>query len=175
MSLTRNLTEIHWRVDNGNDCFRELSSWWRVKTICTANQWQRFCTSVHCEPTDSHIYLLNSSYHLQHVKNAIPFSQFLRLRRLCSDDSDFNNKCEETCQVFKLRGYPDWPVNSCKQFLEFHVKLFSVNSSLQSFYFTSEIFLMFHKDQCWDRSCQYLHTARTADQASGYRVSHLCW
>ena len=28
----------------------------------------------------------------QHVKNAIPFSQFLRLRRLCSDDTVFNNK-----------------------------------------------------------------------------------
>ena len=30
-------------------------------------------TSVHCEQTDSQNYLLNSSSHLQHVKNAIPF------------------------------------------------------------------------------------------------------
>ena len=30
-------------------------------------------TSVPCEPTVSHNYLLNSSSHLQHVKNAIPF------------------------------------------------------------------------------------------------------
>ena len=52
-------------------------------------------TSVHYKPTDSHNYLLHSSSHPQHVKNAIPFSQFLRLRRLCSDDTDFNNKCEE--------------------------------------------------------------------------------
>ena len=57
-------------------------------------------TSVHDKPTDSHNYLLHSSCHPQHVKNAIPFSQFLRLRRLCSDDSNFNNKCEET--------YQDW-------------------------------------------------------------------
>ena len=47
-------------------------------------------TSVHYKPTDSHNYLLHSSSHPQHVKNAIPFSQFLRLRRLCSDDTDFH-------------------------------------------------------------------------------------
>ena len=33
-------------------------------------------------------------------------SQFLRLRRLCSDDSDFSNKSKEMCQFFKKRGYP---------------------------------------------------------------------
>ena len=36
-------------------------------------------TSVHYKPTDSHNYLLHSSSHPQHVKNAILFSQFLRL------------------------------------------------------------------------------------------------
>ena len=40
-------------------------------------------TSVHYKPTDSHNYLLHSSSHPQHVKNAIPLSQFLRLKRLC--------------------------------------------------------------------------------------------
>ena len=47
------------------------------------------CTSVHYKPTDSHSYLLYSSSHPSHAKNSIPYSQFLRLRRLCSDDSDF--------------------------------------------------------------------------------------
>ena len=42
-------------------------------------------SSVHYKPTDSHSYLLHSSSHPSHVKNAIPFSQFLRLRRFkCS-------------------------------------------------------------------------------------------
>ena len=63
-------------------------------------------TSVHYKPTDSHSYLRHSSSHPQHVKNAIPFSQFLRLRRLYSDDSDFNNKCEELCQFFKNTRLP---------------------------------------------------------------------
>ena len=71
-------------------------------------------TSVHYKPTDSHNYVLNSSSHPQQVKNASPFSQFLRLRRLCSEDSDFNNKCEEMCQFFKKRAYPDAAVTTGK-------------------------------------------------------------
>ena len=64
------------------------------------------CTSVHYKPTDSHSYLLYSLSHPSHVKNSIPYSQFLRLRRLCSDDSDFSSKSEEMCQFFEKRGYP---------------------------------------------------------------------
>ena len=60
-------------------------------------------TSVHYKPTNSHNYLLHSSSHPQHVKNAISFSQFLRLRRLCSDDTDFN-KCYETSNFTERRN-----------------------------------------------------------------------
>ena len=66
----------------------------------------RLCTSVHYKPTDSHSYLLYSSSHPSHVKNSIPYSQFLRLRRLCSDDYDFSLKSEEMCNFFNKRGYP---------------------------------------------------------------------
>ena len=63
-------------------------------------------TSVHYKPTDSHSYLLYSSSHPSHVKNSIPYSQFLRLRRRCSEDSDFSLKSEEMCEFFDKRGYP---------------------------------------------------------------------
>ena len=74
----------------------------------------RFSTSVHYKPTDSHSYLLHSSSHPAQVKNSIPFSQFLRLRRLCSDDTDFSEKPEEMCQFFKTRGYPDPVIHNSK-------------------------------------------------------------
>ena len=45
-------------------------------------------------------YLLYSSSHPSHVKESIPYSQFLRLRKLCSDDSDFNSKCDEMSNFF---------------------------------------------------------------------------
>ena len=107
-------------------------------------------TSVHYKPTDSHNYLLHSSSHPQHVKNAIPFSQFLRLRRLCSNDSDFNNKCEEICQFFKigatqtplspqanivpkkLIAIPHYNHHKTKKPTEFHSPLPTIHKTLQS-------------------------------------------
>ena len=43
---------------------------------------------------------------IHHPTHPIPYSQFLRLRRLCSVDSYFSNKSKEVCQFFKKRGYP---------------------------------------------------------------------
>ena len=58
-------------------------------------------TSVHYKPTDSHSYLLYSSSHPSHIKNSIPYSQFLRLRSFCSEDYKM-----EMCVFFDERGYP---------------------------------------------------------------------
>ena len=55
----------------------------------------RLVTSVFYKPTDSHSYLLYSSSHPNHTKRSIPLSQFLRLRRLCSEDEDFHSKSLE--------------------------------------------------------------------------------
>ena len=60
-----------------------------LKYIKVSIEGNGLCTSVHYKPTDSHSYLLYSSSHPSHVKNSIPYSRFLRLRCLCSDDSDF--------------------------------------------------------------------------------------
>ena len=57
-------------------------------------------TSVHYKPTDLHNYLLYSSSHQSHVKDSISYSQFIRLRRLCSENSDFNSKCDEISNFF---------------------------------------------------------------------------
>ena len=46
-------------------------------------------TSVFYKETDSHSYLLYSSSHPQACKDSIPYSQFLRLKRICSDKQDF--------------------------------------------------------------------------------------
>ena len=41
-------------------------------------------TSLYTKPTDTHLYLHYSSYHPAHQKNSIPYSQAIRLRRICS-------------------------------------------------------------------------------------------
>ncbi len=65
----------------------------------------RLVTSVFYKPTDSHSYLLYSSSHPNHTKRSILFSQFLRLRRLCSEDEDFHTKSLEMRDFFVQRGY----------------------------------------------------------------------
>ena len=72
-------------------------------------------TSVSYKPTDSHSYLLFSSPHPNHTKQSILYSQFLRLRRLCSDDKDFETKSLEMRTFFVERGYPTHLLDSAIQ------------------------------------------------------------
>ncbi|XP_070188824.1 uncharacterized protein [Littorina saxatilis] len=67
----------------------------------------RFSTSVFYKETDAHSYLdFNSSHHPAN-KSSIPFSQFLRLRRLCSEDDDFHQQSVLMTSFFLARNYPD--------------------------------------------------------------------
>ena len=64
-------------------------------------------TSIHYKVTDSHSYLLYSSSHPKKCKDAIPYSQLLRLRRLCSDTEEFHQEKGKMLDFFRHRGYPD--------------------------------------------------------------------
>ena len=63
----------------------------------------KFNTSVFYKPTDAHSYLHFHSFHHLNTKASIPYPQFLRLRRLRSDDGDFLLQC---CKFFSALGYP---------------------------------------------------------------------
>ena len=66
----------------------------------------RLTTSVFYKPTDSNSYLLYSSSHPNHTKQSIPFSQFLCLCHLCSQDEDFQSKSLEMREFFFVQhGY----------------------------------------------------------------------
>ena len=52
-------------------------------------------TDLYVKPTDSHQYLHASSCHVFHSKKAIPYSQALRLNRICSEGKDFDKRCNE--------------------------------------------------------------------------------
>ena len=68
-------------------------------------------TSVHYKPTDKHAYLRYDSHHPLKCRNSIPYSQFLRLKRICSDDDNFTKECANMSQFFLKRGYPQNIVN----------------------------------------------------------------
>ena len=77
-----------------------------------------FMTSVHYKETDSHSYLQYESSHPLSTKNSIPYSQFLRLRRLCSDPDEFQEKSKEMSQFFTARDYPQAVIDQARKRVE---------------------------------------------------------
>ena len=61
--------------------------------------------SVHYNDTDTLNFLHFSSLHPGYCKRSIPYSQFLRLRRICSSDGDFLLRSKEMVSFFTYRGY----------------------------------------------------------------------
>jgi hypothetical protein len=66
----------------------------------------RIQTDLYSKPTDSHSYLLYDSAHPQRCKDSIPYSQFLRVRRICSMEEDCRDHILTLTCHFMGRGYP---------------------------------------------------------------------
>ena len=67
----------------------------------------KLITDLYVKPTDTHQYLDASSCHVYHSKKSIPFSQALRLNRICSEPSFFDKRCNQLESWLKERGYSD--------------------------------------------------------------------
>ena len=62
-------------------------------------------TDLYTKPTDAHAYLHRQSCHPLHCVMNIPYSQMLRLRRLCSSEEVFEKRICDMTKQFKARGY----------------------------------------------------------------------
>ena len=63
-------------------------------------------TTLYSKPTDAHDYILYNSAHPQRCKDSIPYSQFLRVRRICSDIDDFDYNVIKLATYFLRKKYP---------------------------------------------------------------------
>ena len=63
-------------------------------------------TDLHIKPTDGHQFLHHKSSHPNHIKNSIPYSQALRISRLCSSQKDFSAHISNLKDWFLARNYP---------------------------------------------------------------------
>ena len=68
-----------------------------------APDWRLLLTK---ESRRSHSYLTYTSSHPVRCKNSVPYSQFLRLKRICSDENDYKTKSKEMASFFLQRDYP---------------------------------------------------------------------
>ena len=64
-------------------------------------------TDLYVKETDTHQYLDFSSCHTYHTKKGIPYGQALRIRRIVSDDGDFERRCSDLGGWLRNRGYPE--------------------------------------------------------------------
>ena len=62
-------------------------------------------TDLHQKPTDKHQYLNFSSSHPYKQKANLPYTLALRIRRICSDISDFHAHCDKLTKILRARGY----------------------------------------------------------------------
>ena len=69
-------------------------------------------TSVYSKPTNAHLYLNAESCHPRSQKLGIAKAVELRIRRICSDEDDFRNKCKEYANYLIASGHDRQHVNS---------------------------------------------------------------
>ena len=67
---------------------------------------QGLATTIHYKETDSYSNVTYLSSHPVRCKDSIPHSQLFRLKRICSDENDFNNKSKKMASFFLHRNYP---------------------------------------------------------------------
>ena len=65
----------------------------------------KLTTTLYTKPTDRRAYLHSGSYHPDSTKKAIAFSQASRLRRICTDSTDFNEHANNLRRDLSNRGY----------------------------------------------------------------------
>lgn len=63
-------------------------------------------SKLYNKPTNAFLYLHYRSCHPGHQKRSIPFSQALRIKKICSKPDDFELEILELFKRFKKRGYP---------------------------------------------------------------------
>ena len=54
-----------------------------------------YCQPMFVNPTDTHQFLDRTSCYLYYGKKGIHYNQTLRLKRICSDNDNFDKRCNE--------------------------------------------------------------------------------
>ena len=76
-----------------------------LDTTVTINPDHSIKTSLYQKPTDRHNFLHQKSYHPSSTKKSLPYSQALRIRRICSSPDDERTALEKLKEQFAARGY----------------------------------------------------------------------
>ena len=111
---THSALDLQNFIDHLNDCVPSIKfeanisesqiNFLDVKVMLSNNA---ITTTLYTKETDTLSYLDYSSCHPTSCKKSIPYSQFLRLKRICSDTDDFVIQSRKLAESFHRANYPD--------------------------------------------------------------------
>ena len=82
----------------------------------------KLITSLYSKPTDCHQYFHYRSCHPEHTKTSVVYSsQVLEIKRVCTQESDFNEHSLYLSPWFLKRGYPEKIINTEMRKVKFNV------------------------------------------------------
>ena len=80
-------------------------------TVVYKTQSGKLETKLYRKESDRQAYLHRKSEHPESLKRSIPFSQALRLRRICSTNNEFQDSCDKLRNKLIERGYKQQEIN----------------------------------------------------------------
>ena len=75
--------------------------------ICKNKVKNKLLTAIYWKPTDRRNFLDSTSAHPKPLINSIPFSQALRLKKICSETPELNKHLHELKESFINRDYKE--------------------------------------------------------------------
>ena len=69
---------------------------------------------MYVKPTDTNSYLKYDSAHPPKCKESLPYSQFIRIRRICKNKEDYDRNVEMKAKEFTIKGYPQNIIEKAK-------------------------------------------------------------
>ena len=77
-----------------------------LDTTVKLDQNRNIITTPYNKPTDTHLFLHYTSAHPNNVTTKGPYGQYLRLRRVCTLNKDFEENADKLTEYYLKRGYP---------------------------------------------------------------------
>lgn len=78
------------------------------------NDKNKITTSMYSKPMAKNVFLHYQSNHPKSLKESLPFCQFLRAKKICSNSNDAERQINIILDKFLKRGYPKNVLQNCK-------------------------------------------------------------
>ena len=98
------INEVHHSIKFDYELSKESVNFLDCKVSISGN---RLSSSVYTKPTDRKSYLHAKSYHPKSTKEAIAYGQATRLKRICTEETDFWEAADRLRDDLVKRGYKE--------------------------------------------------------------------